>query len=85
MVYTPEEAVTTGGHLLTFDTLHLTELSRHLDHVDEGITNQDHDSTFPTLVRMMLAYPHLKTRSAFDVGPPSKQLLVYSQTRIRVL
>lgn len=67
MVYTPEEAVTTGGHILTFDALHLTELSRYLDHVHQGLTNQDHDGTLPTLVRMMLAYPHLKARGMFTL------------------
>lgn len=65
MVYTPEEAVTTGGHMLMFDTLHLTERARYLDHIHEGLTNQNHEGTFPTLVRMMLAYPHLKSRGMF--------------------
>lgn len=75
MVYTPEEAVTTGGHLLTFDTLHLTEQARHFDHICEGLTNQDHEGTFPTLVRMMLAYPHMKDR-----GTPCSSLEIHTNT-----
>lgn len=67
-MYTPEEAVTTGGHLLTYDTLHLTEQSRHLDHVYEELTNQEHEGAFLTLVRMMLAYPHLKDRGSCCLG-----------------
>lgn len=62
MVYTPTEAVTTGGHLLMFNTLHLTERSQYLDHCHSGLTNQDHDGAFPTLIRMMLVYPHLTSR-----------------------
>jgi hypothetical protein len=40
--------------------MHLTELSRHLDHINGGLyTNQEHEGTLMTLRRMVAALPRL--------------------------
>jgi hypothetical protein len=66
MVYTPVKGMTSGGHFLLYDTLHLTELTRAFDsslHPEDKFeradlaTNADHHSTGRQILRMALALP----------------------------
>ncbi|KAJ7575417.1 hypothetical protein C8J56DRAFT_1063656 [Mycena floridula] len=59
MVYTPEKAITVGGHFLTYASMHLTEISRWFDSKHPGTTNHNHSGIETTLIRMMLALPQL--------------------------
>lgn len=53
VVYTPVRTVATGGHLFTYDTLHMTEMSRMFDHKHGlEVTNTAHISAFDTLCLM---------------------------------
>jgi hypothetical protein len=55
-VYTPVPTVTVGGHMYSYNTLHLTELCRSMQKASKGqFTNQDHDSASITLSLMMVA------------------------------
>lgn len=64
MVYTPVRTLATGGHFYTYETLHLTEMSRAFDrkHARE-VTNTTHVSSFPTLCAMMIHILRLDGRS----------------------
>ncbi|PCH40050.1 hypothetical protein WOLCODRAFT_150097 [Wolfiporia cocos MD-104 SS10] len=57
-VYTPTASFTVGGHFFQYNTLHLTELSRHVDNL-YGVytTNLEHGHVLDTLNRMALALP----------------------------
>lgn len=55
-VYTPVNAIGSGVHFLTYETLHLTEIARWFDHWYHYIsTNADHSSVHRTLCRMAMA------------------------------
>lgn len=58
-VYTPVHTFATGGHFLTYDTLHLTEQARTID-IESGevATNTTHDSIDWVLCRMCIALRH---------------------------
>ena len=67
MVYTPVKGMTSGGHFLLYDSLHLTELTRANDRSTqpeekferaELATNADHHATGRQILRMALALPH---------------------------
>lgn len=55
LVYTPVRTVATGGHIYTYNTMHLTEMSRMFDnqHALE-VTNTSHISAFNTLCLMTI-------------------------------
>ncbi|KAF8062561.1 hypothetical protein FPV67DRAFT_1673032 [Lyophyllum atratum] len=54
-VYTPIRSIALGGHFLTYNTLHLTEVSRAYDHRKARlVTNADHPSIHLTLSGMMV-------------------------------
>ena len=54
-VYSPNKSVTIGGHFLTYDSLHLTAVSRAFDAQNEySITNQSHHSVHPILAQMLV-------------------------------
>ncbi|KDQ49259.1 hypothetical protein JAAARDRAFT_51810 [Jaapia argillacea MUCL 33604] len=58
-VYSPMKTFATGGHFYMYDAMHLTELSRDLDHENgDLLTNQDHDATERLLINMALALPN---------------------------
>jgi len=60
-VYTPVPSVTIGGHFYAFDTMHLTEIARALDHRTKGkFTNQDHPHAMYTMAVMMCSLPLFK-------------------------
>jgi hypothetical protein len=65
-VYSPTKGMTTGGHLLIYDALHLTEMSRTYDtSIDEDGVVRGNYATNEThvvdrqVIRMMLALPDL--------------------------
>ncbi|KAH7904486.1 hypothetical protein BJ138DRAFT_1119367 [Hygrophoropsis aurantiaca] len=59
-VYTPDASFTIGGHFFTYNTLHLTEMARRIDHTSGYLTtNQFHEHTQETLCRMVLGIPYL--------------------------
>ena len=62
MVYTPNKGMTSGGHFLTYDMMHLTELIRAYDKSKiargKGATNAVHDIN-RQVIRMTLALPAL--------------------------
>ena len=54
-VYTPVPSVVRGGHFLSFNALHLTEVSRQFDQAfPRTFTNQDHQSAPLALARMLV-------------------------------
>jgi hypothetical protein len=60
-VYTPVKTLASGGHFLTYDTLHLTRLSRNFDHkMGRYATNAEHPGIIRTLCRMVLALQQKK-------------------------
>ncbi|KAJ7587965.1 hypothetical protein C8J56DRAFT_940600 [Mycena floridula] len=70
MVYTPQKAITIGGHFLTYGAMHLTEISRWFDSKYPATTNHNHIGVESTLVRMMLALPiHLCDSKSFHRRP----------------
>lgn len=65
-MYSPTKGMTTGGHLLIYDALHLTEMSRTYDtSIDEDGVVRGNYATNEThvvdrqVIRMMLALPDL--------------------------
>ncbi|KAF8958772.1 hypothetical protein BDZ97DRAFT_1923393 [Flammula alnicola] len=57
-VYSPNKSVVAGGHLYTYNALHLTEINRYYDTIYPfQVTNQSHVSAQLTLVRMLLVIP----------------------------
>jgi hypothetical protein len=65
-VFTPVPSVTIGGHLYSYNALHLTELSRSLDKkTDEKFTNTSHPSSTLTVALMLAALPLLKDKGMF--------------------
>ncbi|KAI0062399.1 hypothetical protein BV25DRAFT_1838261 [Artomyces pyxidatus] len=59
-VYTPVNTIITGGHFLSYNTLHLTQWSRLYDHWDRYGTNADHVGFRRTLARMTLGLRYLQ-------------------------
>ncbi|KAG6864740.1 hypothetical protein C0991_007447 [Blastosporella zonata] len=58
-VYTPVRTVATGGHYISYDTLHLTEMSRAVDHKHgQRITNDVHIVVHNLLSGMMMSIAH---------------------------
>jgi len=58
MVYTPVRTIASGSHLLPWETMHLTEISRHMDRFySSTATNAEHTSVHRTLCRMVIALP----------------------------
>lgn len=65
-VYTPVPSVTIGGHLYSYNTMHLTELCRSLQKDSQGrFTNQDHSSATVTTSLMLAALPLIPEQSTF--------------------
>ncbi|KAF8867700.1 hypothetical protein BD779DRAFT_1685454 [Infundibulicybe gibba] len=65
-VYTPCETVVMGGHIISYETLHLMEASRQLDVMrGQYFTNSDHSSIDQTLEHMVTALPSLLKRTFF--------------------
>jgi len=65
-VFTPVPSVTIGGHLYSYNALHLTELSRSLDKkTNEKFTNTSHPSSTLTVALMLAALPLLKDKGTF--------------------
>ncbi|KIK37150.1 hypothetical protein CY34DRAFT_109229 [Suillus luteus UH-Slu-Lm8-n1] len=59
-VYTPLVTFATGGHFLSYLTMHLSEWSRFLDQLYGSMfTNQEHEDTLLVLRRMVVAIPRL--------------------------
>lgn len=57
-VYTPTKSVTVGGHMYSYDALHLTDVALLFDVMHPMmVTNQSHPSYHLTLVCMMVAIP----------------------------
>ncbi|KAI0065656.1 hypothetical protein BV25DRAFT_1913669 [Artomyces pyxidatus] len=60
VVYTPINTIITGGHLLSYNTFHLTQWSRKFDSVVEEASNADHVGMRRTIARMALALKYLR-------------------------
>ena len=60
-VYTPVKTLASGGHFLTYDMPHLTQMSWIFDskHGDEA-TNANHPGILQTLCHMVLAFKEKK-------------------------
>jgi hypothetical protein len=76
LVYTPVNGMVSGGHFLSYETLHLTEMACSYDESKNPkgelrktwATNSAHDVSRKVL-RMMLALPDLvHTRSTFYIS-----------------
>lgn len=71
-VYTPVDGVTFGGHLLTYDTLHLMEVSRRFDKTySMDVTNASHPSVYVLLIRMLCFLPSLQDQGPEVLEPQS--------------
>ncbi|KAF9062968.1 hypothetical protein BDP27DRAFT_1427359 [Rhodocollybia butyracea] len=63
LVYTPAPCVAFGSHSYGYDTMHLTETARRIQHLaNNNITNQVHIGTYETLEQMLLALHGLTKR-----------------------
>jgi hypothetical protein len=86
-VYTPNKGMTSGGHLIMYDTLHIMEQIRAYDaSVDKNNIRRGSYSTNEThtvdrqLIRMMLAMPDLvRTRG---MHPSIQQLIINANSRL---
>ncbi|KAG1836496.1 hypothetical protein DFJ58DRAFT_734920 [Suillus subalutaceus] len=59
-VYTPVATFATGGHFYNHQYMHLTELSRYVDHTKgTTFTNQIHEHSIATFQRMIINLPYL--------------------------
>lgn len=59
-VFSPCATFARGGHYYSYETLHMTEVSRDIDARFNGYTtNVDHPHALETLVRLVLALPRL--------------------------
>lgn len=57
-VFTPVPSVVRGGHFYSYNSLHLTEVSRAIDFVtNESLSNQSHPCASLTLAMMLAALP----------------------------
>ncbi|KAG1829567.1 hypothetical protein DFJ58DRAFT_848664 [Suillus subalutaceus] len=62
-VYTPVASFATGGHFYNYECMHLTELSRYIDHKQGKIlTNQVHAHSLETFQRMVINLPRISRR-----------------------
>ncbi|KAG1722728.1 uncharacterized protein EDB91DRAFT_1255925 [Suillus paluster] len=62
-VYTPVATFATGGHFYNHQYMHLTELSRYIDHYKgPTFTNQIHEHSIATFERMIINLPYLPRR-----------------------
>lgn len=62
-VYSPVFTFAVGGHMLTYESLHLTEKARRADvELGEVATNTDHDSVDGVLCRMAIGLRHGTTK-----------------------
>ncbi|KAJ3750353.1 hypothetical protein DFH05DRAFT_1455388 [Lentinula detonsa] len=59
LVYTPRACVASGGHFYNYDSLHLTEWTRRIQHLQfNAVTNQDPAHVKEVLNMMMLNFPN---------------------------
>ncbi|KAG2063592.1 hypothetical protein BDR04DRAFT_1123159 [Suillus decipiens] len=62
-VYTPVASFATGGHFYNYEFMHLTELSRYIDHkLGRTLTNQVHKHSLATFHRMLINLPCISHR-----------------------
>ncbi|KAG1853414.1 hypothetical protein F4604DRAFT_1686400 [Suillus subluteus] len=62
-VYTPVASFATGGHFYNYECMHLTELSRYIDHKQGKIlTNQVHAHSLEMFQRMVINLPRISRR-----------------------
>ncbi|KAG2063199.1 hypothetical protein BDR04DRAFT_1164120 [Suillus decipiens] len=62
-VYTPVASFATGGHFYNYESMHLTELSRYIDHKQgKHLTNQVHEHSLETFQRMVVNLPRISRR-----------------------
>ncbi|KAJ3791949.1 hypothetical protein GGU11DRAFT_750805 [Lentinula aff. detonsa] len=63
LVYTPQACVASGGHFYNYDSLHLTEWTRRIQHLQSNaVTNQDLARVKEVLNMMMLNFPNKQGR-----------------------
>jgi|ERR1700722_5543822 hypothetical protein len=58
-VYTPTPSFCSGGHLYTYETLHLTEQSRCFDYTHAEFSTNANHNVERVLARMVLALPYV--------------------------
>ncbi|OCH83607.1 hypothetical protein OBBRIDRAFT_547796 [Obba rivulosa] len=69
-VYTPVASVTVGGHFYSYDSMHLTELSRFIDHTHgETLTNEVHYHSKDSIMRLVLALPQITPKRSESHRP----------------
>jgi hypothetical protein len=79
-VYTPVKGLTSGGHFLTYDSLHLTELTRGYENSENSkkkrrldyTTNASSPSLNRWLFRMALAMPLLASERGKTISIPQR-------------
>lgn len=65
MVYTPVPSIMSGGHFLTYDTMHLSEMAVSFDlgldshEPRHHVTNAVHPGMLRKVYRMAIALPHI--------------------------
>ena len=81
MVYSPQDGMTSGGHFLSYSSLHLTELALSYDCSENeygtlrsySATNSVHPSLHRYIFRLLLALPHLHAIKSKHFGRTSDQ------------
>jgi hypothetical protein len=59
-IYTPVASFATGGHFYNYKSMHLTELSRYIDHkLGRTLTNQVHEHSLATFHQMVINLPRI--------------------------
>jgi len=89
-VYTPTLSVTLGGHFVTYNAMHLTEVASAYDVRTQGkLTNQEHLSSTDTLCMMMCHLANApnthKLNHIRDITNPSWFIITQSYTKKRSL
>ncbi|KAL0945721.1 hypothetical protein HGRIS_014868 [Hohenbuehelia grisea] len=65
-VLTPQPGVSIGGQYYNYDTMHLTEMARYIDHLQGQITTNEEHNYVNLLYRMVLALPDLGDREFYE-------------------
>jgi len=69
--YTPVKTIASGGHFLTYETMHLTQWARFMDHMfATSATNADHPAIDRTIYRMVLALRRIRGCKCLPYADP---------------
>jgi hypothetical protein len=69
-VYTPVKCIASGGHFLTYETMHLTQWARWVDSDSAtSATNADHAGIVRTISRMVLGLRRIRDSKFAQSSP----------------